>query len=63
MTDHDPPILKHGCDSYPPERAAQYETLIERSSPAPADCRCTCTLCVYGTRAPLSLRCPVEDAA
>lgn len=39
---------------YPPERAALYETLAERTGPAP-DVRCRCNLCCYGERPRLTL--------
>ena len=29
------------------QRLARFETLVERTAPAPADCRCTCDRCTY----------------
>jgi hypothetical protein len=40
---------------YPPERAAQFETLVEGTAPPPDDARCRCDRCIYGERPRLTL--------
>jgi hypothetical protein len=44
-----PPTVTTGCapGPYDTQRAAAYETLVERTGPHP-DCRCTCDRCAYG---------------
>jgi hypothetical protein len=64
MYEHDPA----GCASepaYDPQRAAQFERLIETTAPAlPMDCRCTCDRCTYARPRPACTPARrVEDAA